>query len=133
METRLLDALQTTSRPDRKMHPKHGSAAGWLDDSYASSMTVQVKLAYSRLYNMSPNPSTRENVFRNDILYMGDHPCGAGLATSHISYCYSFLSFKDKLDSMTKARSFMGSPSGHFDHPKIFTLAKAKCYKACHP
>ena len=45
---------------------------------------------------MSPNPSTRENVFRNDLLYMGDHPCGAGLATSHISYCYSFLSFKNK-------------------------------------
>ena len=56
---------------------------------------------------MSPNPSTRENVFRNDILYMGDHPCGAGLATSHISYCYSFFIFLKIKIKTTKRRKIL--------------------------
>ena len=30
---------------------------------------------------------------------MGDHPCGIGLATSYISHCYSFLSFKINIKS----------------------------------
>ena len=64
---------------------------------------------------MSPNPSTRENVSRNDILYMGDHPCGAGLATSHISYCYSFLLFKNKPVSFQTTNAFFDSP-GRMGH-----------------
>jgi hypothetical protein len=59
---------------------------------------------------------------------MGDHPCGAGLATSHISYCYSFLWFKYKLDSMTKAGSSWDRPAGNFD-PSVPLLSTRQLNK----
>ena len=51
------------SVPTAKCIQNVGPELVGFDDSCVSIMTVSAKLVYSRLYNMSPDPITREKCF----------------------------------------------------------------------